>query len=159
MRLAFRSASCKSRMSALLRLKNSMIRGSCSPRLMFQHTTLNEFSGQRSHRGLAKLPVSISGTRVSISLGYGLSFRGRAPRPTFNSTRISFSFRRTRLCFRSHAGGCHGILRTSSKRNKPNSVPDQSNPQGIRPAFALCVGHILVRKGQKHAVFTTHARD
>lgn len=97
MRLAFRSASCNNRMSALLRAKNSMIRDSCSPRLMFQHTTLTELGGQRSHRGLAKLPVSISGT-VSISLVYGLSFRGRAPQPTFNSTCISFSFRRNHLC-------------------------------------------------------------
>ena len=97
MRLAFRSTSCNNRISALLRPKNSMIRGSCSPRLMFQHTTLTELGGQRSHRGLAKLPVSISGT-VSISLVYGLSFRGRAPQPTFNSTCISFSFGLTRLC-------------------------------------------------------------
>jgi hypothetical protein len=63
---------------------------------MFQHTTFTELGGQRSQRGLAKLPVSISG-KVSISLGYGLSFRGRAPQPTFNSTCISFSFKRTRL--------------------------------------------------------------
>src|SRR6516164_2493767 len=55
-------------MSAWLRLKNSMIRGSCNPRLMFQHTTLTELGEQRSHRGLAKLPVSISGTEVTISL-------------------------------------------------------------------------------------------
>src|SRR3974377_1978979 len=35
---------------------------------MFQHTSLTELGGQRSHRGLAKLPVSISGTEVTISL-------------------------------------------------------------------------------------------
>ena len=34
-------------MSAWLRLKKLMIRGSCNPRLMFQHTTLTELGGQR----------------------------------------------------------------------------------------------------------------
>src|ERR1700741_4697825 len=67
-RRAFKSASCNSKMSASLRRKNSMIRGSCNPRLMFQLTTLTELGGQRIHRGLAKLPVSISGTEVTTSL-------------------------------------------------------------------------------------------
>jgi hypothetical protein len=35
---------------------------------MFQLTTLTELGGQRIHRGLAKLPVSISGTEVTTSL-------------------------------------------------------------------------------------------
>lgn len=66
-RLAFKSASCNNTMSALLRPRNSMTRSSCIPRLMFQHTTLTELGGKRTHLVVAKLPVSISDTEVDIS--------------------------------------------------------------------------------------------
>jgi hypothetical protein len=48
---------------------------------------LTEFGGQRTHRALAKFPVSISGIDVDIFIGCELE----RPQSNFNSTRTSFS--------------------------------------------------------------------
>ena len=61
-----RSASCSRMMSALARDRNSITPRSFKPRLIFQLTTVTELGGQRSQRGLAKLPVSISCIEVTV---------------------------------------------------------------------------------------------